>query len=357
MGIRRVNPLGKLYFDPKHPAGFGSVLKLVKASKINKKDVEKWLSSQDTYTLHKPVRKHFPRNPYTVTNIDDVWEMDLADLSSLSRYNSGHKYLLTVIDVFSRYGWSLPLKNKTGASVTSALKTLFKNRQPLTLQSDKGTEFVNATVQKYLKNQGISFHTTHNPDIKAAIIERFNRTLKSKMYKYFTKNNTYRYIDALDKLLEGYNNSVHSTIGIPPSMVNPSNIYAVWKKINRNSTVTSQGQVKFRVGDFVRITKEKLKFAKGYEQTYSTEIFRVVKVIRRIPQPVYEVEDLRSQPIEGQFYNYELVKITVSPDTEFQIDKILRSRTKGGIKQHLVKWRGYHEKFSSWVNASDIKRI
>ena len=79
--------LGKVYFDPKHAAEFGSVAKLVKAGRNNKRDLEGWLSGQGTYTLHKPVRKRFPRNRYTVTNIDDVWEMDLADLSSLSKYN------------------------------------------------------------------------------------------------------------------------------------------------------------------------------------------------------------------------------------------------------------------------------
>ena len=85
MGITDlIMSLGKVYYDPKHPAGFGSVAKLVKASKNKKRFVEKRLSSQNTYTLHKPVRKKFPRNPYTVTNIDDGWEMDLADLSSLS---------------------------------------------------------------------------------------------------------------------------------------------------------------------------------------------------------------------------------------------------------------------------------
>ena len=103
--------LGNVYYDPNHPASFGSVAKLVKASKNKKKDVEEWLSSQNTYALHKQVRKRFPRNPYTVTNIDDVWEMDLADLSSLAKYNDKFNYLLNVIDIFSRYAWSVPLKD------------------------------------------------------------------------------------------------------------------------------------------------------------------------------------------------------------------------------------------------------
>jgi hypothetical protein len=82
-----------------------------------------------------------------------------------------------------------------------------------------------------------------------------------------------------------------------------------------------------------------------------------VKVIPRVPQTVYELSDLKGRPIEGKFYNYELVKVVVSPHTEFQIDKIVRNRNIGGIKQHLVKWRGYDETFNSWVNASDIKKI
>ena len=109
--------------------------------------------------------------------------------------------------------------------------------------------------------------------------------------------------------------------------------------------------------DLVRITKEKVRFAKGYEQIFSTEIFRVVKVIQRLPQSVYELSDLQARPIEGHFYNYVLVKVAVSPQTEFEIDKIVRTRNKGGIKQHLVKWKGYDETFNSWVNASDIKKI
>jgi len=152
--------LGKIYYDPKHTAGFSSAAKLVSAAKRNKRNVEEWLSGQDTYNLHKPVRKRFPRNPYTVTNIDDVWEIDIADLSSLSKYNDKYKYLLNVIDIFSRYAWSVPLKDKTGKSIAAALTILFQNINPITIQSDKGTEFVNATVQQYLKRQGFDFRTT-----------------------------------------------------------------------------------------------------------------------------------------------------------------------------------------------------
>jgi len=256
--------LSKVYYDPKHTAGFSSATKLVSATKSNKRNVEEWLSGQDTYTLHERVRKRFPRNPYTVTNINDIWEMHLADLSFLSRYNDKYKYLLNIIDVFSRYARSVSLKDKTGQLIAAGLTTLFQNRKPTTLQSDKGTEFVNSTVQQYLKRQGVDFHTTHNPDINRAVIERFNRTLKTKMCKYFSTNNTYRHLDIINELLASYN-SVHSTIGMTPNKVSPSNIHSVWQKVNSLRTKLPHGRVKCKVGDLVRITKQKVVIAKGYK--------------------------------------------------------------------------------------------
>ena len=106
----------------------------------------------------------------------------------------------------------------------------------------------------------------------------------------------------------------------------------------------------------MRITKEKAKFAKGYEQSFSNELFRLVKVIQRVSQPIYELSDLQDRPIEGQFYNYEFVNITISPRNEFQIDIIVRTREKNGIKQQLVKGKGYDETFYSWVNNTDITK-
>jgi transposase InsO family protein len=120
-----------------------------------------------------------------------------ADLSAFAKYNSKYKYLLNVIDIFSRYAWSVTLKHKTGRSVVTALAALFQDKTPNTIQSDKGTVFVNATVQQYLQRKWVQFHTTHNTDIKGAIIERFNRTFKTRMYKYFTRFSTYRYLNAL----------------------------------------------------------------------------------------------------------------------------------------------------------------
>jgi hypothetical protein len=152
--------LDKVYYNPKQPASFSSVAKLVKATKHKKKDVQEWLSAQDTYTLHKVARKRFPRNPYTLTNIDDVWEADLADLTSLGKYNNCYKYLLNVIDVFSRYAWSFPLSNKTGASVVIALQPLFKEKASyLTIRQRDGIPKCYCTAVSETKWREFSYNS------------------------------------------------------------------------------------------------------------------------------------------------------------------------------------------------------
>ena len=130
-------------------------------------------------------------------------------MSAISKYNDGYKFLLTCIDVFSKYAWAIPLKNKSSKSVVAAFELLFGNRRPANLQTDKGTEFLNAPTQELFKENRINFYTTENDDVKASVVERFNRTLKSKMWKYFTFKGTHRYVDVLNDLLHSYNNTFH----------------------------------------------------------------------------------------------------------------------------------------------------
>jgi hypothetical protein len=121
-----------MYFDPSHPAGFSTLNKLHAAAKktgVTRRKLETWLQKQDTYTLHRPVRKRFPRNPYTVTNVLDFWECDIVDLQDLAKFNDGYKFLLTATDVFSKFLLIVPLKSKTGKDVTSAFLSIFKDQK------------------------------------------------------------------------------------------------------------------------------------------------------------------------------------------------------------------------------------
>ena len=262
------------YFDPKHPASYEGVEKFRKHlnKKFTKKEIQDFMLKHDAYTLHKPVRKHFKRRITFTVGIDDLWQADLVDLSSVSKYNDGYKFLLTVIEVFSKVAWAIPLKIKSSASLVEAFSNLFQHRKPAHLQTDKGTEFLNSGAQKLFKEHKINFYTSQNEDIKAAVIERFNCTLKTKMWKYFTHKNTMKYIDVLDDLLHSYNNTFHRTIKMAPSEVTAQNEENIRRTLYRPKAKLVW---KFEFGDKVRISRGKREFKKGYLPSWTDEIFTI----------------------------------------------------------------------------------
>lgn len=358
-----MNTLHEIYYTPSHPASFSSVKKLYNSARKVKKeitegDVKQWLSSQDAHTLHRPVRKRFPRNQYHVTNINDLFQADLIDMGSLGRHNNQAKYILTVIDVFSKYAWARCLKTKQARVVADAFEDIFitGKRIPLNVQTDKGKEFIGKPVQKLFKKYNINFYVARNPDTKAAVVERFNRTLKTKMFRYFTYTNSYRYVDVLQDLLESYNNTVHRTIKMTPAQVNDSNILTVYNNTYGKTREQPRTDAKFVVGDYVRVSKYKHILEKGYTSNWSDEVFRITYVIERTPV-VYEICDLLGENIDGVFYENELQKISLPTDTKYKIDKILRKRTRRGRSEVFVRWKGYPSKFNSWIRSSELSVI
>ena len=344
---------GDIYHDPSHPAGYSTPWKLWQATKGTKKDAETYLQGEDAYTLHKPARRHFPRNVTYADNIDDSWQTDLTDFRSLKKENKGHTFILCVIDVFSKYGWAIPLKDKSGPSIVKGFETLFKTttRRPTRLFSDKGTEYRNKHVQQFLKQNHIQYISTHDPETKCAVVERWQRTIKSKLFRYFTAKETYCYIDGtLEKIVQSYNQTYHRSIKMRPVDVTPDRVLEVYKNLYQNKSLTSQ-KTKFKIGDYVRISREKQKFEKGYTWNWSEETFKIIQVIPRA-LPVYRLEDLDHDPIEGTFYEVELQKVT-KPET-FKIAYIVKSQGKGHTRKHLVHWRGYPEKSRSWILDSDL---
>ena len=184
------------FYDPSHEAGYAGARNLVRVNAKGKRVVGaereriyEWLSAQDAYTLHRPIRKKFARLHYNVTNIDDVWEADLCQLTSLKEENDGFAYLLVVVDILSKYAWLEPLRDKSTRTVASAFEKIIKRangRVPVTLQTNRGKEFVGSAMQNVLKKYGIKFRVARNPDVKAAVVERLNRTIKERVWRFFT---------------------------------------------------------------------------------------------------------------------------------------------------------------------------
>lgn len=363
--------LEKLYYDPSHYAGYSATANLSRAAKPNfsRNEVVDWLKSQDAYTLHRPVRRKFPRLHYNVTNIDDLWEADLIDLRNLKTYNGGYSYLLVVIDVLSKFGWVEPLRDKTSSCVIKAFRNIFsrnKNRLPVYLQTDKGKEFIASDVQKFLKEKNIRFRVARNPDIKAAIVERFNRTLKERMWRYFTHKNTRRYIDILQDIVHAYNHTRHSSIKMQPAAVTLENARIARENMNRRWNIgvdDAEGRknrgrkqkCKYKAGELVRISRAKAAFEKGYEAGWSEEIFRIHRVLEWRRPPVYELSDLQGEVIDGIFYEQELAHVIKDlREGEFIVDRVIKTKGRGNNKQLLVSWRGYPSKFDSWIPASSL---
>jgi len=274
--------------------------------------------------LHAPARKNFPRRRVIVRGYDDLWQADIVEMHPYSRFNKGYHYILTVIDVLSKYAWAVPLKSKSGSEMTNAIAEIIRKsgRRPKNLQTDMGKEFYNADVQRLVNKHGINHYSTYSV-MKASIVERFNRTLKNDMWKMFTLNGNYKWIDLLSRLVSNYNARKHRTIGMRPVDVTPAIAERLLATVY--SAIKITGLAKFKVGDSVRVSKYKTVFEKGYTPNWTTEVFKIVKVQRTNPV-TYLLEDYRGKSIAGAFYEYELHRAT-HPDI-YLVEKVYTSWKK-----------------------------
>ena len=219
-------------------------------------------------------------------------------MQSLSRKNKGTKYFLCVIDLFSKCGFVIPLKDKKGISIDNAFNKIIKqsNKKPNKIWVDQGGEFYNHVFKKWLLDNDIIMYSTYNEG-KSVVAERSIRTLKNKLYKHMTATGKNVYYDVLDDVVNEYNNTKHSTIKMKPIDVkNKKRLY-----VDEHNEKDSR----FKVGDRVRISRYKNIFAKGYTPNSSEEIFIVDKVNDTVPY-TYNLKDLNDEEIIGSFYDKEL---------------------------------------------------
>ena len=297
--------------------------------------------------LHKSKRKNYLRRKIIVNHIDEIFAADLVEMQKFTKLNNGYRYLLTCIDIFSKFAWVIPLKDKKGITIKNALEKIFKQRKSKFLWTDRGTEFYNKQVQDLLNENNIKLYSTNNSEIKSTVIERFNRTFKNMMYKKFTENNNTIFYNILDELVNNYNNKYHSTIKMTPiegsKKVNEKKI----KNIYNFEKTKKLG--KFKIGDRVRISLEKNIFEKGYETNWTQEIF-VIYDIKYSNVPYYYLKDLNNEKLDGTFYEQELQK--TKQDDLYTIEKILKTN-KDKI---YVKWKGYDNSFNSWINKNTVTK-
>ena len=333
-----------VYYDPSHPAGYGSVDALRRAVPgATRASTVDWLRGEEAYTLHRPVRRRFERNPIVVAGIDDQWAADLLDVQSLARANDGYKYLLTIVDTLSKKAWVRPLKDKRVTSVADAFEDVFQKsgRVPRKLRTDQGLEFRGRALQELLERHGVHYFTSNN-ETKEAVVERFNRTLRSRLWRYFEATNDTRYVEVLPELVAAYNRKKHRSIGVAPNDVTPYNAHAIrdflyGKPRGAGSKRRKRKQSpKLSVGDRVRLSKAKPLFEQGYKSNWTDEIFTIHAVNRSGVHPRYKVRDDDGEVIRGSFQEAELQKVREAPPRQVAS----RRRKKKG-RGYEVTWRGY----------------
>lgn len=296
--------------------------------------------------LHKPIRKKFPRRRTIIKGLNDLWQADLAQMDMHVRENKQFKYFLVVIDCFSKYVWTEPLKTKSGEEVTAAFAKILQRAKtgPKNLHTDHGKEFYNHRFQNLMQKWNINHYSTFS-HTKAAIAERCIRTLKETLYKFFSLNGSHKWIGILADIVKNYNETIHSTTKMKPVDVNKKNEKKLLSTAYNNIKMVDLTN-KFKVGDLVRISKAKHVFEKGFLPNWTTELFKISQI--KLTNPVsYLLEDQQGRPIKGAFYRQELQK-TQQPEV-FLVEKILR---KKGQKV-FVKWLGFDKSHNSWIDISN----
>ena len=340
----------KAWYDPENPAGYGGVSKLSKVVNQNVKKTKNWLKSQNAYTLNKPMRRRFPTRAYKTFGIDDLWQMDLMEMIPYSKINKGYKYILTCIDVFSRFARAIPIKSKSASEVNEAMKRMFANGHPDNLQTDLGKEFYNSKVKALLKLNGINHYTVHS-QYKAALVERFHRTLRERLKRYFDAQGNKVWITVLPKIINSYNYSPHRGLnGLRPTDISKDNQLKIWLSREKKHVKVKP---KYKVGDFVRISKISASpFIKNFDTNWSDEVFQISQInIKQVPV-MYVIRDYENNVVQGKFYEQELQ--VINEPTTYRIQKVLKSKGVGKNKQYYVRWHGY--KTPTWIPAKNLTK-
>ena len=301
----------------------------------------------ETYTdeLMRRVVKPKVFAPVRVRSLDDVWAMDLADFGEWNGNNDGYKYILVVVDVLSRFAWCRPLKTKDAKQVWDAIQSVMdeSGKKPASMWVDKGTEFYNSLWTSKLKHLGIDRYSTYGT-YKSTIAERFIQTLKHRIWRHFIAKNTRKWIDVLDEQVKDYNTTEHSALGMSPREAREKE-----DELLDRYPEPVVGKPRYKLGDWVRISRLKGLFEKGFHPNWSYEIFKIVGIRKNVPV-LYELVDYDGERIEGAFYESDLQP--VADPSYFPVEKVLKTRKVKGRTEKLVKLLGYKE--PRWLLGDDV---
>jgi hypothetical protein len=318
--------------------------------KISIEQIKTFLNNQFTHQLHKPIRKRFPRRPIIVSGPNLLWDVDLLDLKQYTNKNFRNRYIITVIDVFSRKAYGEAMTNKTAKTAARAFEKIIKLVKPQAIRTDHGNEFKGA-FNTLLKIHSIKHILTSSPEIKANYVERFHRTFRDKLAKHMTYYSNQNWTRVYKKIIESYNSTPHTSLlkNMCPNDVGPENVGDLLSKMLKKCK-SSKKRVVFKVGQLVRITSLKKSFAKASKETYTDELFKIKSVSQSNPV-IYKLVDLMDEPIVGAFYEQELQLAETDSINHKRIAKTI-NKGKNVYKVHFKNWP---TKFDTQLTQKEIK--
>ncbi len=328
---------------------------------ITHKDCRDFLRAIPTYTLYRPARKNFPRNVIRAEEVGEILQIDICFLKQYKKDNDDFAYVLIATDTFSKYTLLVPLQNRTPGAIIEALKEVFQSGvKPTKIYWDREGAFVSKEVQNFLKTAKVSNYSTKSK-VKAPQAERFIRTLRNAIMRYFRGNNTRRWLEYVGTFIQNYNNRVHCTHRQKPADVlgDPERNWAAWQAMYGQRLARKPCSNGPKVGDYVRLSRLKQIFEKESSElgTFTEEVFRVDAVDRSQKWPMYQLNDLAGDAVEGKAYAEEIQVVHFDENSAFVIDRVKKRRHVNGVLQYFVSWRGWPPKFDSWINATDVQDV
>ena len=301
--------------------------------------------------IHKPQRKIKEHRKVKTFYRNHVWGADLVEMIPYANENENFKYILTIVDVYSKFAYAVPLKNKTAESVTNAFKYIIDTTgfKPEFIWTDLGKEFYNSKLDDLRKKHNIGIYSTFG-NSKSAIVERFNKTLKSKIWQIFTQEQNKNWIDILNDLVQKYNQTKHSAVEFnkPKDMMFDD----IRLKIKEDKRPVKKP--KFKLNDRVRVSLKKGVFQKAYEGNWSQQIYKICEIIESNPINYKLKDEETNEIIKGSWYEQEL-QLTKQKEGVYFIHEILKTKLVKGVKMCLVKWTGYDN--PTWEPENNIKHF
>lgn len=353
------------WLDDKNPAAFSGadIFKKQNASLASKNDLlSKDLPSIPTYQKFRAAKKPRTYNPYFVYTKRKIIQSDLLHMQhpkNIIKANKGYAYILVIQDIFTRKIWVAPLKTKGANEVVSEIDKILNVLKPFKKNArfviDRGTEYLNKSVRQILAKYGLVI--SHPSDGHASHVERSILSLQRILYQQMhAANNTLKWVDKVSKAVNIMNGRYHRIIRMSPNAAEEKKNA---DKVNEAMSLYRQKAFKkkrhvktLNLGDHVRVHKWKNKFSRGYQQNFSTEVFKISKILNHLPVTMYTLKDLKDETIKGNFYPEEL---SLVKGEVYIVEKIVREKMVNRKKWFFVKWEGFPEEYNSWVKKEDLQ--